>query len=110
MLLCTPSAYGQGTAVVGNPEVTLVGRDYRGIPNSSYIVDLGLDVYWADRNVGANSPTDAGTYFAWGEIKQQSYNELFPKVPYTLQTYKFYDTYGYFKNGWIWTIEEYYNK
>lgn len=32
-------------------------------------IDLGLSVLWADRNIGANSPTDYGDYFAWGEIK-----------------------------------------
>ena len=72
VLFCSHSAFGQGTAVVGNPTVTLVGRDYSGIPNSSYIVDLGLsDVYWADRNVGANTTQDVGKYFAWGEITQR---------------------------------------
>jgi hypothetical protein len=33
------------------------------------MVDLGLPsgLLWADRNVGASSPEDFGTYFAWGE-------------------------------------------
>lgn len=33
------------------------------------MVDLGLPsgTLWADRNVGATSPEDAGLYFAWGE-------------------------------------------
>ena len=30
-------------------------------------VDLGLSVLWATMNVGANSPTDYGNYYAWGE-------------------------------------------
>ena len=29
------------------------------------MVDLGLSVKWADRNVGAPSPEDAGLYFLW---------------------------------------------
>ena len=35
------------------------------------MVDLGLPsgLLWADRNVGAASPEDAGLYFAWGETK-----------------------------------------
>lgn len=35
------------------------------------MVDLGLPsgLLWADRNVGATSPEDAGLYFAWGETK-----------------------------------------
>lgn len=31
------------------------------------IVDLGLSVKWADRNVGSSSPEDAGLYFQWGD-------------------------------------------
>lgn len=35
------------------------------------MVDLGLPsgLLWADRNIGASSPEDAGLYFAWGETK-----------------------------------------
>lgn len=37
-------------------------------PTSAYqMVDLGLSVKWADRNVGASSPEDAGLYFQWGD-------------------------------------------
>lgn len=32
------------------------------------LVDLGLSVRWADRNVGAKSPEDDGFFFRWGEI------------------------------------------
>lgn len=35
-------------------------------------VDLGLSVKWADRNVGADSPSDYGDYYAWGEIRAKS--------------------------------------
>jgi hypothetical protein len=31
------------------------------------MVDLGLSVKWADRNIGASSPEDAGLYFQWGD-------------------------------------------
>lgn len=31
-------------------------------------VDLGLSVKWATRNLGADTPEDAGLYFAWGEV------------------------------------------
>lgn len=30
-------------------------------------VDLGLSVYWSDRNVGSGSTTDPGKYFFWGD-------------------------------------------
>lgn len=40
---------------------------------SSYkAVDLGLSVKWASCNVGAKSPEDYGTYFAWGETAAKS--------------------------------------
>ena len=46
------------------------------------IIDLGFsDFLWADRNIGANSPTDYGDYFAWGETK--------PKDNYSWDCYKY---------------------
>ena len=44
-------------------------------------VDLGLSVKWAGCNVGANSSSDPGYYFAWGEIR--------PKVEFTWDNYEF---------------------
>ena len=35
-------------------------------------VDLGLSVKWATCNVGASSPSDYGSYFAWGETSSKS--------------------------------------
>lgn len=35
-------------------------------------VDLGLSVAWATCNVGANSPEEYGSYFAWGETSTKS--------------------------------------
>jgi hypothetical protein len=44
-------------------------------------VDLGLSVKWADRNVGASSPSDYGSFFAWGETR--------PKNDYGKSTLKY---------------------
>lgn len=54
--------------------------DYVEIPE--YAVDLGLPsgTLWADRNVGADSPEDYGSYFAWGETE--------PKSTYNWSNYK----------------------
>lgn len=41
---------------------TINGYDY---------VDLGLSVKWAMKNVGADSPSDYGDYFAWGETRKK---------------------------------------
>lgn len=32
-------------------------------------VDLGLSVYWATCNIGANRPEEYGDYYAWGEVE-----------------------------------------
>ena len=47
--------------------------------NGHEYVDLGLSVKWATCNVGANSPSDYGDYFAWGETT--------PKNDYSWDTY-----------------------
>ena len=45
-----------------------------GNPNASAYeaIDLGLSVKWASCNVGAESPEDYGSYFAWGETGEKS--------------------------------------
>ena len=40
-----------------------------GQENSIDYVDLGLSVKWATYNVGANTPTGYGDYYAWGETE-----------------------------------------
>ena len=55
-------------------------------------IDLGLSVKWADFNVGATVPTEAGGYYAWGEIEEKS--------NYGWGTYKW-------ANGWINTLTKY---
>ena len=62
------------------------GGNNNGGNNGSSIgdyVDLGLPsgLLWATRNVGANSPEDYGSYFAWGETQ--------PKSVYNWETYKY---------------------
>jgi hypothetical protein len=41
------------------------------------MVDLGLPsgLKWADRNVGASSPEDAGLYFSWGNVDGHAVDE-----------------------------------
>ena len=47
-------------------------RPTTGTLNGYDWVDLGLSVKWATKNVGANSPSDYGDYFAWGETHPKS--------------------------------------
>ena len=42
-------------------------------PKRNVMVDLGLSVLWADCNVGADSPEEAGVRFAWGETVPKTY-------------------------------------
>ena len=46
-------------------------------------VNLGLSVKWASWNVGAESPEDYGSYYAWGETEE--------KDDYSWSTYKWCD-------------------
>ena len=48
---------------VSKPTGTIEGHGY---------VDLGLSVKWATQNVGANSPSDYGSYYTWGETETKS--------------------------------------
>lgn len=59
-------------------------------------VDLGLSVKWADRNIGAPSPTEKGDYFAWGELK--------PKYYYGQDNYKWYSNGKYLRPGGLKSI------
>ena len=55
---------------------TVYAARKKDIPELEYnVVDLGLPsgTLWADRNVGALSTEDEGTYFAWGEIEGVNY-------------------------------------
>ncbi len=45
-------------------------------------VDLGLSVKWAGWNIGATSPEEYGSYYAWGETEEKS--------EYSRDTYRHY--------------------
>lgn len=47
------------------------------------VVDLGLSVYWASCNLGAETPEEYGNFYAWGETK--------PKSSYTQGNYSYYN-------------------
>lgn len=48
------------------------------------VVDLGLSVYWASCNLGAESPEEFGNYYAWGETS--------PKSKFTQDNYTYFNT------------------
>lgn len=51
--------------------------------SAGQVVDLGLSVYWASCNLGAEKPEEYGEYYAWGETT--------PKSSYTESNYSYYD-------------------
>lgn len=92
---------GEVTAnAVGNAVITatVVATDDYSSVSASYTltveeltaqaVDLGLSVLWADMNIGAESATDVGTYFAWGETVGYTDENNYDKYKYDWDTYK----------------------
>lgn len=61
-------------------------------PTSAYqMVDLGLPsgLKWADRNVGASSPEDAGLYFQWGDTVGYTADQVGVDKMFDWNNYKF---------------------
>ena len=60
--------------------------------NGHAYVDLELSsgILWATMNVGANSETDYGLYFAWGET--EGYTGATQEKQFVINDYKFYDS------------------
>lgn len=48
-----------------------------------HAVDMGLSVFWADMNVGAEKPEEYGNYYSWGETR--------PKDDYSFTNYQWWD-------------------
>lgn len=73
-----------GDAVFYGDVVTVKTRNHKTI-NGHKFVDLGLPcgVLWAETNVGAETATSVGDYFAWGETS--------PKESYSWSSYKYGD-------------------
>ncbi len=69
---------GDATTALGD-DVSGTGRI-----NGHDYVDLGLSVKWATCNVGADSPTDYGDYFAWGETSPKSEDNTDNSVTYNV--------------------------
>ena len=62
---------GEAISTSSNSSPTAITTDSNTINGHAY-VDLGLSVKWATCNVGANSPSDYGNHYAWGEISTKS--------------------------------------
>lgn len=77
----TLSAEGVMTALIGGgagPE-----------PEQHEYVDLGLSVKWATMNIGANTPEEAGLYFAWGETQGYTAEQVGTDKNFSWEDYEF---------------------
>ncbi len=68
---------------------TVLGKTAASKPSTGFVsgheyVDLGLSVKWATCNVGANSLSDYGDHFAWGESRAKSKYIASNSVTYTM--------------------------
>ena len=79
-----PDHIGSSTSTAGNTQSSgssvVMAKSVSG--EDAQVVDLGLSVKWADRNIGASSPDDYGCYFSWGETE--------PKNDYSAEFYKYF--------------------
>ncbi len=62
-------------AYLGEGENVIEGevKSFTTEPLQVIAVDLGLSVKWADMNVGATSPEEAGGHYTWGETETKSH-------------------------------------
>ena len=92
-LFTNHSAYSQAESSLDKPNVAVCQQEgdvhYNPDPyNGHEYVDLGLPsgTKWATMNVGANSETDSGLYFQWGET--QGYADASTKA-FSWEDYKY---------------------
>lgn len=74
LVACEPKSEEENVVintVGGEDENEDETKDSVVVPGNVEAIDLGLSVVWASCNVGANSPEDYGSYFAWGEIEEK---------------------------------------
>ncbi len=86
---CTPENNHGGTDDLGKEDEPVNPNKELQIPEGA--VDLGLSVYWAGCNLGANNPEEYGEYYAWGEIEI--------KDEYQWKNYKWVDGEVYYLLG-----------
>ncbi len=74
-----------------NPDGIIGGQEY---------MDLGLPsgTLWATYNIGATTPYEDGTFFAWGEVE--------PKENFTWENYKFFIEYQQDPKNGSWAVLE----
>lgn len=55
------------------PMDTLTVEELNGLLSKDSVVDLGFSVKWANINIGAKTPLEHGSYFAWGEVEPKDH-------------------------------------
>ncbi len=59
--------------------------------SAGQVVDLGLSVYWASCNLGAEKPEEIGEFYAWGETKTKNVFSNENYSYYNVNTMQFVD-------------------
>jgi len=74
--------FGLWKTSVGNPPLVEPPSYTSSTDTVCTPVNLGLPsgTLWGDRNIGAKSPTDFGSLYAWGEIKEKEYYSIYSYV------------------------------
>lgn len=91
----THAEYESATLELPNVSYCVDNNDIHYNPYDPYnghvYVDLGLPsgTLWATMNVGANSETDTGLYFAWGETTGYNINQVGTDKQFTWNDYKY---------------------
>ena len=98
--------YGPKTTTFTNGKYYEVKVKMQKVKMHEY-VDLGLSVKWATMNVGAESVTDRGLYFAWGETTGHAFGSGYE---FSLDNYAWYNSTDKFTkykhDGSSWDYEE----
>lgn len=86
--------------------INVAKRHFNEVRSHNYkLIDLGLPsgTLWMDRNIGAKSPTDFGLYFAWGETKGYTADEISKTKQFEWIDYKYansaYDSFTKYCNN-----------
>ena len=91
------TAFDNAKSTLDKPNMSLVtetGNVYSlAVGGVTYeYVDLGLSVKWAKCNVGAETETDAGLYFAWGETTGYTASQVGTDKQFSWSDYKYGDS------------------
>lgn len=78
---CLPFVYMPSEGYIYGQPFSFITENITHVTDGDF-VDLGIGVLWGSKNLGANSPTEAGDRYAWGELST--------KESFSLNNYSLY--------------------